>query len=250
MKIVVCLKQVPDTEANIKIGSDQKSVVEAGMKFIINPFDEFAIEEALKKREAGTAESITVVAMGPERTRDALRSSLELEVNEALHLVTEDDCIDGLAVAKVLAEQIKSMDYGLILMGKEAIDDGNMQVGPMLGELLGIPCISLATRIDIEGDKVTVKRNTDSGVEILESPLPCIITCEKGLNEPRYPSIRGKMKAKKMEIPQQNISLGTAGVEKISMTYPEARSGGRVIGEGPDAVAELVRVLKEEAQVI
>ncbi len=250
MKIVVCMKQVPDTEANIKIGSDQKSVVESGMTFIVNPFDEFAIEEALKKRQDGAAESIAVIAMGPERTKDALRSALELEVDEVLHLLTEEDCLDGLAVARVLSEQIKNRDYGLILMGKEAIDDGNMQVGPMIGELLGVPCITLATQIDVDGDKVTVKRTTDSGIEILECPLPCIVTCEKGLNEPRYPSIRGKMKAKKKEVPQQAVPLGTPRVEKMSLAYPQAREGGRVIGEGPGAVAELVRVLKEEAQVI
>ncbi len=250
MKIILCLKQVPDTEATIKIGADQKSVVEAGIKFIMNPYDEFALEEALRIKEANGSGSIHVLSVGPDRAKEVLRTAVSLGVDDVTLLQTTALGLDGLATAKVLAGKIKELGFDLILLGKEAIDDGSMQVGPMLAEFLGIPCITVVTKLKVDGDSVIAEREGDSGLEVLQAKLPCIITCQKGLNEPRYPSIRGVMLAKKKEIAVQAVQMDAAKVTVLGMTYPPARSGGKVVGEGAAAVPELVRLLREEAKVL
>jgi len=142
------------------------------------------------------------------------------------------------------------MEYELVFLGKETIDDGSMAVGPMLGELLSVPCITLATKVDVADGKVTVERELEAGTEVIEASLPCIITAQKGLNEPRYPSLRGKMMAKKAVIDVKEVSVDAAQVEVVSMQSPPARGEAKVVGEGVEAVPELVRLLKEEAQVL
>jgi electron transfer flavoprotein beta subunit len=244
------MKQVPDTEAAIKAGADQKSIAEAGIKFIINPFDEFALEEALRIKEALGAGKIKAIAMGPERAKEALRGAAALGVDEVLLLKTDTPSLDGLAVAQVLAETVAKESFDLILMGKEAIDDGNMQVGPMLAELLNIPCLNVATKVVISGQQITVEREGDNGVEVLETTAPAIVTCQKGLNEPRYPSIRGKMAAMKMVIAEQAVALNQDRVSITGMQTPPSRSGGKIVGEGAAAVPELINLLRSEAKVL
>ena len=142
------------------------------------------------------------------------------------------------------------MEFDLLLLGKEAIDDGNMQVGPMLGEQLGLPCITVVTKLEIEDGKVTAEREIEGGTEVIAASLPCIITAQKGLNEPRYPSLRGKMMAKKKVIDERDVPMDAPKVEIVSMQYPPARGAGKVVGEGVEAVPELVRLLRGEAKVI
>ncbi len=250
MKIMVCVKQVPDTEANIKIGADSKSISEAGIKFIMNPYDEFVLEEALRIKEAKGSGSIHALSIGPERAKEVLRTAVSLGVDDVTLLQTEAVGLDSLATAKALADKIKDLGYDLILLGKEAIDDGSMQVGPMLAEILGIPCITVVTKLKMEGDAVIAEREGDGGLEVLQTKLPCVITCQKGLNEPRYPSIRGVMLAKKKEIVVQPVQMDAAKITVLGMTYPPARSGGKIIGEGASAVPELIRLLREEAKVL
>jgi electron transfer flavoprotein beta subunit len=250
VKIVVCLKQVPDTEATIKIGADQKSVVEAGVKFIVNPYDEFAIEEALKIKEAAGAGSVFALSLGPERVKEALRTAISLGVDDALLLKSEQNDLDGLTVAKALADKIRALGFDLILLGKEAIDDGSMQVGPMIAEVLGIPCITVVTKLKLEGNKVIAEKEGEGGIEVLETNLPCIVTCQKGLNEPRYPSIRGVMMAKKKEIAVEPAQVEASKQSVQSLSYPPARSGSKMVGEGAAAVPALVTLLREEAKVI
>ena len=249
MNIVVCIKEVPDTEAYIKIGTDQKSIDEANVTFIMNPYDEYAVEEALKIQEAQGGET-TVITIGNERANEVLRSSLAMGMNNPIRIKSEDNISDGLTIAKMYASILKDMTYDLLLIGKETIDDGSTQIGPMLGELLNVPCITLVTKLEIGEGKVTAEREVSGGAEILEAPMPCIITAQKGLNEPRYPSLRGKMMAKKAIIDERNISVGDAQIEILSMTAPQSRGEAKVVGEGVDAVPELVRLLKEKAKVI
>jgi electron transfer flavoprotein beta subunit len=249
VKVVVCLKQVPDTESFIKISPDQKKIDETGLTFIVNPFDEFALEEAIKMKEAGLAQSVSAVSMGPERAKEALRTAIALGI-EDVRLYKTTETMDGLATAKILAEKIKTMNADLILMGKEAIDDGNMQVGPMLGELLDIPCITLVIKLQVQGNKVIAEREGENGPEVFETSTPCIITCQKGLNELRYPSIRGKMTAKSKVIPEEAVTCESGAVTISSISYPKARSGGRIVGEGAAAVPKLVQALHDEAKVI
>lgn len=250
MKIIVCMKQVPDTEANIKIGADNKSVVEAGIKFIINPYDEFAIEEAIKLKEAGKAESVIAIGWGPERSQEALRTAVAMGVDDVVLLKSDAASIDGFTAAKILAAKIKTMSYDLILLGKETIDDGNMQIGPMLGELLNVPCVTLVTKLDVDGAKLSAKREIEGGYEVVETACPAIITCQKGLNEPRYPSIRGVMLAKKKVVAIEPAAAQTDQVTINSLVYPPTRSGGKVVGNGVEAVPELVKLLREEARVL
>ena len=250
MKVVVCVKQVPDTEANIKIGDDKKSIVEAGIKFIVNPYDEFAIEEGLKLKETGVAESVVAVAMGPERAKEALKTAVAMGADDVVLLKTESDVVDGLATAKILATKIKELGADLVLMGKEAIDDGNMQVGPMLSQLLGFPCITVVTDLNVADGTVTAEREIDGGSEILQTTTPCIITCQKGLNEPRFPSIRGVMMAKKKQVAEEAVSPEAAKLAVNNLSYPADRGASKVVGEGVGAVHELVKLLREEAKVI
>ncbi len=250
MKIAVCLKQVPDTEANIKIASNQKSIDESGIKFIVNPYDEFAIEEALKLKESRGAESVIAITLGPERAKDVLRTAVAMGVDDAILLKTAADSDDALSTAKVLAAKIQEIGAEMIILGKEAIDDGSMQVGPMLSELLNIPCITVVTKLDVNGANIVAEREIDGGSEVLETTLPCIITCQKGLNEPRFPSIRGVMMAKKKQIPEETVEIDNAKLAVSSLAYPQSRSDGKIVGEGVEAVAELIRLLREEAKVI
>jgi len=250
VKIAVCLKQVPDTEANIKIASDQKSIDESGIKFIVNPYDEYAIEEALKLKESQVAESVIAITIGPDRAKDALRTAVAMGVDDVVLLKISADSSNTLSTAKILAAKIKETGAEMVLLGKEAIDDGSMQVGPMLSELLNIPCITVVTKLEVDGTSVKAEREIEGGAELLETTIPCIITCQKGLNEPRFPSIRGVMMAKKKQISEEAVELDDAKLTVSALSYPQARSGSKVVGEGAEAVPELIRLLREEAKVI
>lgn len=250
MRIIVCIKQVADTEASIQISADGKSVVETGIKFIMNPYDEFAVEEALRIKEADNQSLVQVIGVGPERTTEALRSACAMGADEVLLLKTEAPVYDALALAGALADVIKKEPFDLILLGKETIDDGNGEIGPMLAELLQIPCLTVITRLKLQGDMAVAEREGERGIEELTAPLPLLVTCQKGLNEPRYPSIRGVMAAKKREIPVQPAVLAPAVIEVQSLALPAQRQAGRIIGEGAAAVPELIRLLKEEARVL
>lgn len=249
MNIVVCIKEVPDTETYIKIGADQKSIQESNVTFIMNPYDEYAVEEALKIQEAQGGE-VTALCVGSARADEVLRVAISMGVQKAVRIDASAPFADSLTTATLLAEVLKEMNADLILMGKETIDDGSTATGPMLGELLGVPCMTLATKVDVAGGNVTVERELESGTEVIEAGMPCIITAQKGLNEPRYPSLRGKMMAKKAVIDVKNVSVDAPQVEIVTLQNPPARGEAKVVGEGVEAVPELIRLLKEEAQVI
>jgi electron transfer flavoprotein beta subunit len=250
VKILVFLKQVPDTEAAIKIAADQKSVAEAGLKFIINPYDEYALEEALRIKEANPGSTVKAVTLGPERAIEALRAAAAMGVDEVLLVKTAGSSIDGLATARALAKVLEGESFDLLLLGKESIDDGNMQIGPMLGEILNLPCLTVVTKLTVSGSSVTAECEGDEGIAVYEAALPALVTCQKGLNEPRYPSIRGKMAAMKMEIPEQSAEPISGQISFISLTHPVARSGGKMVGEGAAAAAGLIRLLHTEAKVL
>ncbi|MBN2104696.1 electron transfer flavoprotein subunit beta/FixA family protein [bacterium] len=249
MNIITCIKEVPDTETYIKIGADQKSISEANVTFIMNPYDEYAVEEALKIQEAQGGE-ITAVTIGGERANEALRYALAMGVNKAIRVKNDQQIVDGLTFARLLAGVIKDMPYDLILLGKETIDDGSTQIGPMLGEVMDLPSITMVTKLDIADGKVIAEREVSGGTEVIEAALPCIVTAQKGLNEPRYPSLRGKMMAKKADIDERDASPEDTRVEITGMSSPPSRGEARVVGEGVEAVPELIRLLKEEAKVI
>lgn len=261
MKIVVCVKQVPDTTTKVQIGADGRSVQESNITFIVNPYDEFAVEEALRLKESRGGEVI-VVCVGPDRATAAIRTCLAMGADRAIHVRdAEAGSLDPLAVGKILAAVIRPLQADVILCGKYGVGDDYSEVPAILAELLDLPQVTGATKIEWLEGKIKARREIEGGEEVVESQLPAVLSAQKGLNEPRYASLKGIMTAKKKEIQDLNpASLGldpaVVGpqarnilVEKISL--PPARGGGKILsGEPADVARQLVELLHNEAKVI
>ena len=250
MKIAVCVKRVPDSETRVKIAADGRRLDEAGVKFVVNPYDEFAVEEALQRREKAGAGEVAVICLGPAAAQETIRTALAMGADRGILLQTDAIPADGLEAAKALAAELKDGGWDLILFGKMAIDDYNHQVGPMVAELLGLPCVTAVAHLELEGGKGVAEREIEGGIEVVEFLIPAVLTTDKGLNEPRYPALKGIMAAKKKPLEVKPVQLGAGGVEILAMTPPPERKDGKIVGEGPDAVPELVRLLREEAKVL
>jgi len=251
VKIGVCIKRVPDTETRIKIAPGGKSIDEAGVKFVLNPYDEFAVEEALRLKErAGEGAEVTVISLGPESAQETLRTALAMGADRAVLLLTSRQPIDPLVTARALAAELSSGNYDLVLCGKLAIDDYSHAVGSMLGELLGVASVSGVARLEIESDRGRAEREVEGGVEVVEFSLPAVVTTDKGLNEPRYPSLKGIMQAKKKPLEIKPVELGEEGLELVELVLPPERKPGRILGEGPEAVPALIEALRNEAKVL
>ena len=249
MKIAVCIKRVPDTETRIKVGADGKSIDEAGVKFVLNPYDEFAVEAALKLKESGGGE-VVVIALGTDASQETIRTALAMGADRGVLLKTDARAADPLAAAQAIAAELKDGGFDLVLCGKMAIDDYSHAVGTMVGELLGIPSVSAVTKLDIAGSKGTAEREIEGGVEVVEFALPAVVTTDKGLNEPRYPALKGIMAAKKKPLDVRAATLPAGGLTLVSLALPPERKAGRIVGEGADAVPALVSALKTEAKVL
>jgi electron transfer flavoprotein beta subunit len=250
VKIAVCIKRVPDTETRIRIAGDGASIDETGVKFIINPYDEFAVEEALQRRDKAGGGEVVVIALGPDAAQETIRSVLAMGADRGVLLKAERIPADALAVAKALAAELKDGGYDLVLFGKMAADDYHHGVGPMVAELLDLPCVTAISKLELEGGKGIAEREIEGGVEVVEFALPAVLTAEKGLNTPRYPALKGIMAAKKKPIEIKPAALGEARAIVTSLSLPPDRKAGRIVGEGPDAVPELVRLLRTEAKVL
>src|SRR5712671_4090988 len=244
MKIAVCIKRVPDSETRVKIASDGKSLDEAGVKFVLNPYDEFAVEEGLRRGE------VTVLSVGPAAAQETIRTALAMGAERGVLLQSDAIPADGFVTAQAIAAELKTGTWDLILFGKMAIDDYNQQVGPMVAELLGLPCITAVAHLEIEGAKGVAEREIEGGIEVVEFPLPAVLTADKGLNEPRYPALKGIMAAKKKPLEVKPVQLAAGGMDVLALTPPPQRKDGRIVGEGAGAVPELVRLLREEAKVL
>lgn len=250
MKIAVCIKRVPDTETRVKIAADGVSMDETGVKFILNPYDEFAVEEALQRKEKAGGGEVVAIALGPDAAQETIRSALAMGADRGVLLKADKIPADALAVAKALASELKGGGYDLILFGKLAVDDYNHAVGPMVAELLGLPCVTAISKLELEGGKGVAEREIEGGMEVVEFALPAVLTAEKGLNTPRYPALKGIMAAKKKPIESKAAALGAARVTVSSLALPPERKAGRILGEGADVVPELVRLLRTEAKVL
>ena len=249
MKIAVCIKRVPDTETRIKIGADGKSIDESGVKFILNPFDEYAVEEALKLQEQAGGE-VVVVCLGTEASQETIRTALAMGADSGVLLKVPSLPLDPLRVARALAAELEQGSFDIILFGKLAIDDCGQAVGTMVAELLGLPSVSAITRLEVTDNRATAQREVEGALEIVEFSLPAVVTAEKGLNEPRYPALRGIMLAKKKPLQIKDVDLEQSGIEVLELVLPSERKAGRIVGEGPDAVPALVDALRNEAKVI
>jgi electron transfer flavoprotein beta subunit len=248
VKSIVCIKRVPDSEARIRVGGDGVGIDPAGVKYVMNPYDEFALEEAIRLKEEAGDGLVTVLSVGPEESKEILRTALAMGADAAL-LLASPGSADGLVIARALAEEIGDREYDLILFGKQAIDDDNMQVPAMVAELLGLPCASVVVELEIEGRHAVAHREVEGGHEIVEFDLPAVVGAQKGLNEPRYPSLKGIMAAKKKPLDVKEISFTEPKVRIVALQEPPPRAGGEIVGEGPKAVPELVRRLRDRALI-
>jgi electron transfer flavoprotein beta subunit len=249
VKIIVCIKRVPDTEARIKVGSDGATIDNAGVKFVISPYDEFAMETALRIKDAKGAGEVIAISLGEAQSAEQLRSALAMGADRAI-LLKGQVTIDGSATAKALAEEIKTHSPDLVLCGMKAVDNDQQQVGAMIAEYLDLPCVSVVAEVEVEDGKVVAHREIEGGVEVVEAALPAVITTTKGKFEPRYPSLKGIMAAKKKPLEEKDAQVPAARLTVRSLKPPAERAAGKIVGNGADAVPELVRLLKEEAKVL
>lgn len=255
MNILVCLKQTFDTEERITV--EDGKISEDGVEFVINPYDEYAVEEAIQLKETHGGE-VTVITVGPDRAEQALRTAMAMGADKGVIVDDESLFGDEHTTAKVLAAVIKDLDYDLILGGYMAVDDGSAQVGPRLAEELGIPHISTITNLEIDGNEVKVEKDIEGDVAYIKTSLPVLLTAQQGLNDPRYPSLPGIMKAKKkplqrLDADDLNVDaeVTAAKTETLAVFLPPEKSAGRILeGELDEQVTELVSLLKNEKKVI
>jgi electron transfer flavoprotein beta subunit len=265
LKLVALIKNVPDTEAKIKINADGTDIETQGIKFVMNPYDEFAVEQALLIKEALKDDTtVTVISLGPDRVVESLRTALAMGADDAIHIA--DPAFEGgdsQANARVLAEVLKTISPDIIFCGKQGIDYDAAQTPVAVAEYLGLPQALIAVGFELGPDKktATVTRRVEGGDEIVELTLPAVVSCEKGLNEPRYASLPGIMKAKKKEIKKVSLAdvgldanlVGAAGAVSTVIGFhplPERAPVKMIEGEVPDQAKELVRLLREEAKVV
>jgi electron transfer flavoprotein beta subunit len=262
MDVVVCVKQVPSSEARIAIASDGRSIDRTGVDMVVNPYDEYAMEEGLKTREkfGGT---LTVVALGPAKTEEALRTCLALGADRAM-IAKEESILGGdfLGTARILAETIRPLKPHLILCGKVSIDVENNGTGVALAELLGLPHVSVVTKIEWKDEgHLIAHREIEGSTEVVEVELPAVLTASKGLNEPRYPSLPGIMKAKKKPIDEITAAtvgcdpavVGVSGARLVTtkLDPPPARAAGRILsGEARESALEVMKALHEERKLL
>lgn len=252
MKIIICLNHVPDTETKVKVGPDGKTIDRAGVNFMLNPYDEFAIEAGLKLKEQFGGETLAV-SLGGDTHKETLRKSLAMGVDKAL-LLKDDSSRDSYSVARAIAEELKKISPDCVLFGKQSIDYSDEQIPGLVAEFLGIPSVATVVKIEaksaVDGGNVICEREIEGGHEVVETKFPCVLSTQKGLNEPRYPSLKGIMAAKTKPIEERAPAAVASLVETIAMSKPPAKAAGRIIGADATCVPELVRLLHEEAKVI
>lgn len=248
MKIAVCVSQVPDTTTKVKIGADGKTIDPAGVTYIINPYDEFAVEAALQLKEKNGGETV-VLSVGKDSNKEAIKKAYAMGIEKGI-LIKTDAELDSYAVAKNLADVLKEINPDIVFFGKQSIDYDDSMVGSLTAEMLGIASISVVVGINVEGGKITCEREIEGGKEIVKTTLPVAISAQRGLNNPRYPNLKGIMAAKSKPIEERPATYTENKTEIISMQLPKPKAKGKIVGTDVSAVPELVRLLREEAKVI
>lgn len=258
MKIFVCIKQVPDTETKIKFNADKTGIDPAGIKWVVNPYDEFAIEEAIKIRDANPGATVWAITVGPKsRVNEALRTALAMGADEGISVVS-DEGLDNLTTAKALAKAIQAEGGAqLILTGKLAIDDNSSAVSQMVAEILAVPHTTVVSKLTFDTEKSVSERDVEGGAkEVVQTMNPSVIAANKGLNLPRYASLPGIMKAKKKVIKEIELSsLGLSSADnKVSytdLTYPADKPAAKLIsGDAASQSQQLIQLLRDEAKVL
>lgn len=251
MNIVACVKRVPSTEAVAKPTADGQGLDSTGLQYMVSFYDEIAVEEAVKTKEALGSGEVTVLSMGSKSGTKEIRECLAKGGDKAVVLVDEEwETRDARATAKALSAQISSMGADLVFMGRVATDRDNAAVGPMVATYLGWACVTDVVGLELGDGKGTAKVETEAGVETVEFSLPAVITCQKGLNEPRYAGLKGIMAAKKKPLEEVSPEVPENQMKVAKVELPAPRKEGRIVGEGPDAVAALMEALQNEAKVL
>ena len=248
MKIAVCVSHVCDTATRVNIGADGKTIDPNGVTYVVNPYDEFAIEEALKTKEALGGEVIAI-SVGSDANKETLRKALAMGADSAV-LLKDQNQRDSLGIAKALADEIKNQNAELVFFGKQSVDYDNSITGQLTAEMLGYNSVSVVVGLEINGSNIKAEREIEGGKEVVETTLPAVITAQKGLNEPRYASLKGIMQAKKKTIEEKDAVSSDVFVEVVEMKKPAPKQPGKIVGTDSSAVPELVRLLREEAKVI
>jgi electron transfer flavoprotein beta subunit len=257
MNIYVCIKQVPDTETKIKLNADQSGIDTAGIKWIMSPYDEFAVEEALRLKEKNAGSTVTVLSAGPTRVVETIRTALAMGADNGIHIDIPETADNNMA-AKALAGALKKESkVDIIFSGKEAIDDGAAQVSQLVAEYLDISYVTVVLNVEYSANSIKCKREIEGGAfEIVEASLPALVAAQKGMNEPRYASLPNIMKAKKKEV--KGLKMADAGVSEADQKIryknyqlpPPKQAGKKLSGDPATQAKELVRLLHEEAKVV
>jgi electron transfer flavoprotein beta subunit len=248
MNIAVCINHVPDTETKIKVAADGVSIDRSGVNFMMSPYDEIALEEGLRIRERFKGE-VVAISLGGDAHKETLRKALAMGVDKAV-LLKDESVRDSYAVAHALAEELKARAPDVILFGKQSIDFDDAQVGTLVAELLGLPSVAVVVKLDIQDGTVVCEREIEGGREVVQTRLPAVFLAQKGLNDPRYPSLKGIMAAKSKPIEEKPAAAAEVRVVTVNLRKPTAKNPGRIVGTDASAVPELVRLLHEEAKII
>jgi electron transfer flavoprotein beta subunit len=249
LDILICIKRVPDTETRVKIGGDGTAIEPSGVKYVMSPYDEFALEAALRTKEAAGSGEVALLTLGDASSTETLRAGLAMGADRAL-LLKGDVTMDGLATAKALAGEVEASGAPLVLFGVKAADDDQQQTGPMVATLLGRPCATAVASFEVGDGVVTAHREVEGGAEEVELTLPAVLTITKGAFEPRYASLKGIMAAKRKPLEEKEVQVAESRLVVRSLEMPPARPEGRIVGEGAEAAGELIRLLREEAKVL
>ncbi len=249
MQIAVCIKRVPDMELRFSIAADHKSLDPAGLKYEMGDFDGYALEVGLQLTEKQGGE-VVIVSVGPDGVQETLRKGLAMGAARAVQLKADEVPVDGWAIAQALAAELTGGGWDLILFGRMATDTAHGTVGPMTAELLGLPCVTAISQLDVTGSSGTARRDLEGASESVQFPLPAVLTIDEGIARPRLASLKGIMAAKKKPLEVKPAQLGRPNLVVERMELPADRPPGRIIGEGPDAVPELLRLLQTEAKVL
>jgi len=249
LRVVVCVRRVPDTSLRLKVAANGKSVDTANVEFVINPYEEYALEAAVQIKEKHGGE-VTILTLGPEKSSQVILKGLALGADQAVHLRSDTFPDDPSAVAHALAAELKTMQFDLVLFGKKGVDDDNQQVGQMVAEILGIPCVTQVAKCEVKDGKALAQREVEGGALVVEVTLPAVLTAEKDLAVPRYASLRELVAARKKPIAVKDPQVFPPTLQILAAEYPAPRPPGKIIGKGSEAVPVLVKLLHEEAKVI
>ncbi|HUI10939.1 MAG TPA: electron transfer flavoprotein subunit beta/FixA family protein [Bacteroidota bacterium] len=249
MNVAVCINHVPDTETKVRVAPDGLSIDRTGVNFMMSPYDEIAVEEALRIRDKFTG-SVTAISLGGEAHRETLRKALAMGADRAV-LLRDDAPRDSFSVAAGLAAELRALSPDVILFGKQSIDYDDAQVGTLVAAILRLPSVAVVVKLSIGGDgRVVCEREIEGGHETVHTKLPAVFLAQKGLNDPRYPSLKGIMAAKSKPIEEKPAAPFAVRVVPVALRKPPAKNPGQIVGTDASAVPELIRLLHEEARVI